>query len=347
MADDARITPPDLNEVHESFQPGTGFFQLLRLLEKDGSEFGRGNAPAGEPARIGQSMRLSFATQDNAGFVPASEGMPARVETMTIGLMGPDAPMPLHLTRWALDRLSNRWFAGDTHGVTSDTSFVDFCNMLQHRAISLYYRAWADTRPEVQIERDRKARLIQMLMALSGSSSVGTEAMAGIKLGQTASLAQQVRAPERLEVFLSEVIGAPVRVEEFVGHWMDVRPSLQTRLGQAYHGLGRTAVIGTRSFQRADCVELRIGPVGLADFESFMLGSEKTEVLREAILFAAGQDVTFDLRIILERSEIPAARLGEAQLSLSSWLAPTRAAHAEDACRRGIVGAPEMAKEAA
>ena len=345
MADDARIAPPDLSVVPQDFPAGTGFFQLLRLLEAEGAEFGRGNSPGREPARIGQSMRLSFATQDNAGFKAGSEDMPARVETMTIGLMGPDAPMPLHLTRWVLDRLSNRWFAGDAEGVTSDTTFVDFCNLLQHRSISLYYRAWADTRPEVQIARERTTRIDAMLTALGGIETGDDQA--GIKLGQVASLARQVCSPERLEVFLSKVAGAPVQIKEFIGHWMDVAPALQTRLGRNYHQLGQSAVVGNRSYQRSDCVELRIGPVDRETFEAFMDGSDKTEALRRAILYAAGQDTAFDLRIILEKSEIPQARLGEARLSLSSWLAPTRETHAQDACKKGIVGAPVVIGEAA
>jgi len=272
--------------------------------------------------------------------------IPAQVETMTIGLMGPDAPMPLHLTRWALDRLSNRWFADDAEGETSDTTFVDFCNLLQHRSISLFYRAWADTRPEVQVERAQASRFDHMLMALSGATG-DDDALKGIKLGQAASLASQVRSPERLGSFLSEVVGAPVDIEEFVGLWMELDPALQSQLGQSYVGLGQSAVVGRRAFQRSDSAELRIGPVNRADFEEFMYGSEKTKLLSEALLFAAGQDIVFDLRIILEKSQIPAAKLGEARLSLSSWLAPNREAHASDACIRGIIGVPDLLEDAA
>ncbi len=347
MADDARITPPDLSLVPQKLLPGVGFFQLLRSLETDVSQFGRGNSPKREPARICQSMRLSFATQDNASFVAGTADLPAKVETMTIGLMGPDAPMPLHLTRWVLDRLSNRWFAGDAEGITSDTTFVDFCNLLQHRTISLYYRAWADTRPEVQIERGEKTRIMAMLKAVAGIAPESDKDFNDIKLRQAASLAQQVRSPERLAVFLSEVVSAPVQINEFIGHWMDVAPNLQSRLGRVHSVLGQSAVVGNRSYQRSDCAEIRVGPVDRETFDAFMLGTEKTEALRRALLFAAGQDVAFDLRIVLEKSQIPEAKLGEARLSTSSWLAPTRDKDAESACTRGIVGAPATLEDAA
>jgi len=62
MADDARQTPSDLSN------PGgdMDFFQLLSLIEKGDARFGRSGGPEREPARLGQSPRLSFAASDVA-----------------------------------------------------------------------------------------------------------------------------------------------------------------------------------------------------------------------------------------------------------------------------------------
>ena len=87
----------------------------------------------------------------------------ARVTVANLGLLGPEGPMPLHLTRWVLDRLSQRWFAGADAHETSDTTFVDFVNILQHRMIALFYRAWADAHPAVQVERRVGGRVRSML----------------------------------------------------------------------------------------------------------------------------------------------------------------------------------------
>ena len=76
--------------------------------------------------------------------------------------------MPLHLTRWVLDRLSQRWFAGADVEATSDTTFLDFVNILQHRMIALFYRAWADAHPAVQVERRVGGRVHSMLRAMAG-----------------------------------------------------------------------------------------------------------------------------------------------------------------------------------
>ena len=120
--------------------------------------------------------------------------------------------MPLHLTRWVLDRLSQRWYRRRRGTATSDTTFVDFVNILQHRMIALYYRAWADAHPAVQVERGgRRPRS-------RDAGSDGRDRPAGhaeaeldtVKLRQAASLAAQVDGAERLTLFIAEAIKVPV-----------------------------------------------------------------------------------------------------------------------------------------
>ena len=71
---------------------------------------------------------------------------------------------------------------------------------------------------------------------------------------------------ERLTGYLTDLLQVPVRLAEFVGHWMEIPDRLQTRLGQAFCGLGRGAMVGARVFQRQDRAELRLGPLSLARY---------------------------------------------------------------------------------
>jgi len=340
MADDAWKTPPDIDL--SVYQPGISFFQLIRSLESEHSVFGYGNSPRKEPARLGQSVRLTFATQDNSGLILGDDTRPHRIETMTIGLLGPDAPMPLHLTRWVMDRMSNRWFAAGSQGVTSDTTFVDFCNMLQHRPISLYYRAWADTRFEVQAERLGGGRMLQIFKVLSGVDTTGPASdLDPVKVKQTPALANQVRSPERLLNFLSEAIGERVRITEFIGLWTDIPTRLQSRLGGQHCRLGTSAVAGRRSYQCSNCAELQIGPLSMNAYKKFLPAGRGLAKIKEAVLFTTGEETQFNLRLILEKSEVPNAQLDQSQLARNSWLAPTCKNHASDVCLNGIVGAIE------
>ncbi len=311
-----------------------GFFELLRRLEDGPARFGRTGGPAREPARLGQRIRMAFATSDVAGFHPATEARPARVDAEVIGLLGPEGAMPLHMTRWIMSRLSERWFAGAENDATSDTTFLDFCNMLQHRMIVLYWRAWADARPEVQIEHGPGGRVQAVLDTLAGVGMPGLKAtdpgMLRLTLRHATSLGHQVQGVERLTDYLGDVLQAPVALAEFVGVWVDLPARLQSRLGQAHAGLGSSAVIGARSFTRQSRVELRVGPLSLAQFHGFLADGGVMDRLRHAIRHAMGRELEFDLRLVLARDEVPDPTMGTCQLGRTTWLSPPRIADVGD-----------------
>ena len=83
MADDARHTQPDLDAPIAQMD----FFRLLAVLETETQRFGRGGGPELEPARLGQSPRLAFATQDVAS-LSASADRPPSVAVNVLGLLG-------------------------------------------------------------------------------------------------------------------------------------------------------------------------------------------------------------------------------------------------------------------
>jgi type VI secretion system protein ImpH len=330
VADDAGQPRPDLTgdvPAPESM----GFFELLRRLERDGARFGRAGGPSREPARLGQRARLTFGTRDVAGFHP---GKPSKVDVEVLGLLGPEGAMPLHITRWVMGRMSDRWFT-DGSDAASDTTFLDFCNLLQHRMMALYWRAWGDARPEVQIEHEAAARVRALVEALAGIALPGTkpkvpDAQTRLKLRHATALGRQVYSVERLTAYLGDVLEAPVTLVEFLGTWTQIPPRLQSRLGRQHAQLGRSAVVGSRSFQRQTLVELRVGPLSLARFSEFLADAALTARLRHAIRHAMGREMEFNLRLVLAKDDIPDARLGQCQLGRTTWLSPKRQRDADD-----------------
>ncbi|MBA9034716.1 type VI secretion system baseplate subunit TssG (plasmid) [Rhizobium leguminosarum] len=343
MADNAGQPLPDLrNDVAQSAEL-FDFFELLRQLENTDRIFGQAGPPQREPARLGQHIRLGFAVQDVARLEPATETAPARVTVATIGLLGPEGPMPLYLTRWVLDRLSQRWFAGADMREVSDTTFVDFVNVLQHRMIALFYRAWADAHPAVQIERTEGGRIRAMAAAMAGIGLRGRAdreptAIDMTKLAHAAALAHQVDGPERLTQFLADHFKVPIRLREFVGVWMDIPQRLQSCLAGAYAQLGRSATIGPRTFQRQQRIELSVGPLTLSDYTAFLPGSDRHRALKTAIRDLVGNGLDIDVRLVLAKEEVPASRLSKARLGHIAWLAPKQDRDASDLCMRTLVG---------
>lgn len=321
MADEAGKPVDDLSPDTTLPDADTNFFQLLRVLERGGGRFGRGADPGAEPARLGQRVRLSFAAVDIASVKPGNGEAPTRVDVQLLGLLGPEGPMPLHVTRWTLDRLSERWFTSGE--AEADTTFADLCNMLQHRMITLFWRAWADTRPEVETERGRSGQVGAMLAALGGLGLPGTAVdpdLDPIKLRQAAGLALMPCGPERLTLFLADALGEHVELREFIGTLTEIPAALQSRLGKAHAGLGRDAVAGSRVFERRNRIEVRVGPLGFERFESLLPGTPGLDLLRRATVFAVGRELVVDLRLILARDAVPEPRLGEIALGRTFWL---------------------------
>lgn len=330
MADVAGQPRPDL--TGSAPEPESmGFFELLRRLETADLRFGRAGGPEREPARLGQQVRLSVATRDVAGFRPGDDKRPAKVDVEVLGLLGPEGALPLHLSRWVLARLSERWFAEAADTATADTTFLDFCNMLQHRMMALYWRAWGDARPEVQVEHGERGHGQAMQAALAG---LGLPGMAGrddaLKLRHATALGQGVQGPERLTTFLADLLGVKVALAEFVGHWLEIPAPLQTRLGRVHAALGESAVVGARSFQRQGRAELRLGPLTLQQYRRLLEDDGLRSRLKHAIRFAVGTEIDFDLRLVLAKGDVPDPCLGTCQLGRTTWVSPTRHTDAGD-----------------
>lgn len=324
MAHDARPARHDL--TLPAPPEAMDVFELLRRLEGGGLAFGRSGGPGREPARLGQGARLAAATRDVARLVPGEGDAPTRVEIEVLGLLGPEGPMPLHLTRRIVDRLSQRWFEAGGDRATADTAALDLCNLLQHRHLALYWRAWADAQGAVHLDRPGAGRLGATLAALAGIGLPGQRTPPEardtdpVALSHAPRLAWQLRGPERIARPLADLLGAPVRVAEFMASWLAIPRPLQTRLGMAHAALGRGATAGDRLPSRTARAELRVGPVGLGLFLRLADDRGLRARLRHLLLHLAGRDLAWDLRPVLAAAEVPEPRLGRVALGRSAWL---------------------------
>jgi type VI secretion system protein ImpH len=313
-----------------------GFFELLRRLETDALRFGRAGVPRNEPARLGQRVRLAVATRDISGFRAGTAERPAGVDVEVLGLLGPEGALPLHITRWVAERLSERWFAGVDDDEKSDTAFLDFCNMLQHRTLALYWRAWGDARPEVQAEHGNGGRVRALTDSLARIAGAAGGSYAPLLRRQGTSVASETYGPERLTRLIADHLQAPVTLVEFVGHWTEIPRPLQTRLGQAHAQLGQGAVAGARVFQRQGRAELRVGPLPLQRFEALADDRGLRDDLQRLVRFTLGREIDIDLRLVLARDAVPAPRVGQVRIGRTTWISPSGQDDAGDLRFRAI-----------
>jgi type VI secretion system protein ImpH len=299
------------------------FFHAVRMLESAHQEMprvGRSISPREDPARFGQNPSLAFAPASVESFSPADDDLPARLQVYFLGLFGPNGPLPFHLTEFAHERLyANR-----------DPSLARFLDVFHHRMLSLFYRAWADSRKAVDFDRpaeSRHSRYFGGFFGLGLPSMCDRDAVPDwAKLFFTGRLAAPNRNPEGLEAILAEDLGSPVELTTFIGEWMHLPPRSLCSLGSSPENglLGQTTVVGSRLWIGHFKFRLRIGPLGFAEFIRLLPNGRLFQRLKDWVLNYVGREFVWDANLILKAAEVPEIRLGElgggGLLGWTTWL---------------------------
>jgi type VI secretion system protein ImpH len=300
------------------------FYAIMRHLEAlhpERPRFGQSIRPEQDLLRLGQEPSVIHAPAALSDFEPGTEGKPGRLRVYFFGLFGPDGPLPLHLTEYARDRRRNY----------GDRTFQSFADLFHHRTLSLFYRAWAASRPTVSFDRpdqDRFAYYVGSLIGLSTPGLRDRDAMPDLtKLHFAGLLASQPRNAEGLGQILSAFFDMPVRVESMVGAWLSLPPGDYTHLGdsRATAELGSSALLGKRVWSRQHKFRIVFGPLSLAEYKRLLPGGLSLHRLIPIVRNYAGDSLIWDVSFILRAAEVPRLQLGrQGQLGWTTWLTPRR-----------------------
>jgi type VI secretion system protein ImpH len=295
-----------------------GLFAALRLLEQSFPErprLGESRKASDDALRLGQAPHLNFVPSDVATFEPTDEG--ATLEQHSFGVFGPNGALPLHMTEHAYTRRHH----------SDDATFVDFLNVFQHRLISLFYRAWANSEPAASLDRPESDRFVTYIGALAG---VGQEGSLGrdcvpdyARLCRAGLFAAQTRSAEGLELILLDYFALPVQIRQFTAAWLEIPAEQRCRLGrdEEHATLGAGATVGKASRQCQHKFEIVLGPVTLTTFERFLPGRRALRELHALVRSYTNDEWTWQLRLLLRDVEIPGVRLSRAgELGWTTWL---------------------------
>lgn len=317
------------------------FYQSLRRVEclfPDRPRLGTAPRVADEPVRLGQEPALDFAPASLAALTLPPQGGAPRLQVRFLGFLGPNGALPLHLTDYARERLIH----------AGDATFARFLDVFNHRFLTLFYRAWAQAQPTVQLDRLRQDRFAVYVGALEGIAPASLRDRDAVpdeaKRFLAGWLGRQVRNRDGLVAVLAAYFRVPVDVEELVGHWMAVPAEDRARLGSraANAALGRGAVAGRAVWDRQHRIRVHLGPLTLAQYETFLPGARGLERLVAWLRNYVGWQLRWDVRLSLRRAEVPRARLGHyGALGWTTWLGERRVG--EDAA--DLVLDPETAPE--
>ena len=296
------------------------FFQAVRLLENahpDKPRVGASLRPRDDAVRFGQDPSLAFEPTAVRGFTPANARVRARLAVNFIGLLGPNGPLPLHLTEYARDRARNQ----------GDPTMAAFLDVFHHRIISLFYRARATAEPAISLDRPELDRFADYVGSLFG---IGSPALHGrdeigdfAKLHFAGLMANQRRPAAGLVTILRAYFRVPVEVEQFVGHWMRIPLDGQTRIGVIDRGnrLGTSAILGRKVWDCQHKFRLVIGPLDYEDYQRMLPGGASMQRLLAWVRNYAGLVLDWDVRLILKQEQVPRLALGGRRLGWTTYLA--------------------------
>ncbi|KXU95303.1 hypothetical protein CR51_25225 [Caballeronia megalochromosomata] len=297
------------------------FFQVLRrvdALSPDFPRLGLAPRPALEALRIGQTPSLAFAPAPIAALecgasVDGNPPAPARLSQYFFGFLGPNGPLPLHLTEFARERLLH----------DHDPSLTRFLDLLLHRYALLFYRAQAQAQPAASLDRagsDRFAAFVGALFGIGHPSCRERDAAHDhLKLRHAMHFGRETRPLEGLHAILADSLRVPLAIEPFVCERLPIARDERLTLG-AQQRLGASAVLGTHVLARQFRFRVVAGPLSLAEFESMLPGGARLPVMTALVRQYLNRELAWDVRLVLRRDHVPPLRLGQrAQLGWTTF----------------------------
>lgn len=317
-----------------------GVFALLRAAEAraptDTPRIGEARLPSQNIVDLAQVPTMAF-PGSTLESITVKDGR-ARVEGYWFGLTGPMGPLPLHLTEFA--HFERRY--------SKKRPFGAFLDVLAGRMLQYFYRAWADSNPAASADRPANDRFADYLAALTGATSGVRPDAAFPARGRLyyAGLYASRRSAAGIRDAVADLVGAPVRLIEYVQLLREIEPDDQTRLGRNFNTLGMDAVAGGRTSTVSDAFRVVVSIETFRDYEAFMPGGKKFNIVAEALDSFAPSHLEWDLELEAgEQAVRPVALNGRARLGWTSWMNPRPGGGARAEARLGR-GARSVARNA-
>jgi type VI secretion system protein ImpH len=299
------------------------FFQAVRRLEcamARGPRLGATSRIADDPVRFGQEPSLAFAPSSLARFTQTSSDA-QRLYVHFFGLLGPNGPMPLHITEYVHDRQRHH----------RDDTLAAFLDVFHHRMISLFFRAWAINQPTVDFDRTRSSNIRDRFGAYVASSSGLAEESSRsrdtvsdlAKLYYTGLMSNPTKHADGIKQIVADFFKVPARIEPFIGQWIELDSGDQCQMGTnpGASQLGVSAIVGSRVWDVTQKFRMVLGPMRLVDYERLLPSGTSFKRLVDWIKNYTGYELGFEAQLILKREEVPQTRLGESgSLGWTTWL---------------------------
>lgn len=340
MATPGRTTRAALAESLKSEAHRFDFFQAVRVLEALARDVPTDSAatstrpvgydalPAEELVRFRALASYTFAQSDVHSYrerVPGQKNeseLPPNLNVSFLGLFGPKGALPRHFTRSVMERNDEK-----------DYVLRDFLDLFNHRAISLFYRAWEKNRLPAAFERAQRSSdrrkptdlFTQCLLSLVGFGTKDLPSRQEVDdqafLYYAGHFGRGVPSALALEQVLSDYFSFPVKIQQLQGEWLNLTVENQSSLGASglalggsgrrnnNNRLGLETIAGERVWTVECKFRIVIGPIGYAEFERLMPQGDDLVRLAQLVRSFVGPTLAFEIQPILRAEEAPECEL--------------------------------------
>jgi type VI secretion system protein ImpH len=136
-------------------------------------------------------------------------------------------------------------------------------------------------------------------------------------------LSCQTRHAQGLQSILGVLLGLPVRIDEWIGHWLTLPDNCRLRLGETPDNaaLGQTTTLGGRVWDHQSKFRVRVGPLRLPAYLDLLPGGTALARVKAVVRNYAGDALAWNLNPVLAQSDIPRLGLGVgSRLGWTTWL---------------------------
>ena len=318
-----------LEQMPDAFDFFYGIF--LIELTSDKKPLGYGNQPSEEALQFIHRSDLSFNTGELIDYradTGTGTDKNTYLEVNGFGLTGSEGVLPLHYSEQInrQHRLKN-------------TALQDYFNMLNHRSISLFYRAWEKYRFPIQYTRTKRrslknsslcshqkgeqedtfTRVLNSLLGMNKTASHENPTEHSFSkhasLFYAGILSRQHKSASDIEQVLSDYFDLPVTIDTFCGHWERLPVASQTCLPSTdrpqglNNDLGGNMILGQQAWSVQNKITITIDCNDYDTFEDFNLDGSGYRACKELISLMLGPHISATLQLQAPRAVMPSLQL--------------------------------------
>ena len=299
---------------------------VLRRFERENAgkpRIGRSATRDEEIVFLGQDAYVEFPDSNIARFSKSGDGR-GKLYSRFLGLLGPQGALPLQTTIEARQYVEG-----------GDEALPQFLDLINHRFIQLFFRAWSDARPAGQHDRPDDDHFADYVGSAIG---IGTDAFHHrdhnsdqLKLALAGLLGPAVKSVSRIEGMVAYAFGVEASVVPLVGAWLKLPDGDRSSLGGLNASLGRDIIIGAAAYSVQDKFRIRVKVGSLEEFQEFLPDGRHFDRLADLVYFYLGDLLEYEVQLLIPANRTRPASLGQfGRLGWTSWMSRDELADDEE-----------------